>query len=159
MTIHPMATLFSTLQAFFAQFDWSVQVDKARHLLTMRYHGQNGDWSCYARVREAQHQFAFHSLYPQRIPQERRVEMALFITLANFGMIIGNFEMDLSDGELRFKTSIDVEGDRLTPALIGQMVFANLFMMDKYYPGIDQVIHSAPAQTAIELVEQPTKDR
>jgi hypothetical protein len=29
-------------------------------------------------------------------------------------MIIGNFEMDFEDGEIRYKTSIDVEDDSLS---------------------------------------------
>jgi len=41
-----------------------------------------------------------------------------FLTRANYGMMIGNFEMDFTDGEIRYKTSIDVEGDKLSSALI-----------------------------------------
>jgi len=32
-----------------------------------------------------------------------------FLTRANYGLNIGNFEMDFQDGEIRFKTAIDVE--------------------------------------------------
>ncbi len=55
-------------------------------------------------------------------------------------MIIGNFELDFTDGEIRYKTSIDVEGDRLTSALIRQLVYANVTMMDEYLPGIKAVV-------------------
>ncbi|MDJ1171766.1 hypothetical protein PMG71_20260 [Roseofilum sp. BLCC_M154] len=34
--------------------------------------------------------------------------MAEFLTKANYGMILGDFELDLTDGELRDKTSIGV---------------------------------------------------
>ena len=69
-------------------------------------------------------------------------------------MKIGNFEMDYGDGEIRYKTSIDVGDDRLTYALIAKLVEPNIAMMDNYLPGIMQVIveGTTPLQ-AIELVE------
>ncbi|MBP0018071.1 MAG: hypothetical protein J7647_10995 [Cyanobacteria bacterium SBLK] len=55
--------------------------------------------------------------------------------------MLGNFELDFEDGEIRYKTSIDVESDRLTPALIKQIVYPNVMMMDEYLPGILAVIN------------------
>jgi hypothetical protein len=55
-------------------------------------------------------------------------------------MIIGNFELDFADGEIRYKTSIDVKGDILSFELIKQLVYANVTMMDEYLPGIMSVI-------------------
>lgn len=63
-----------------------------------------------------------------------------FINRANYSIIIGNFELNFADGEIRYKTSIDVEGDRLTSALIKRLVYANVTMMDEYLPGIKSVI-------------------
>jgi len=57
-------------------------------------------------------------------------------------MIIGNFELDFAEGEVAYKTSIDVEGDRLSFALIQQLVYANVTMMDKYLPGMKLVLES-----------------
>jgi len=68
--------------------------------------------------------------------------------------------MDLSDGEVRFKTSIDVDGDRFTSALLKQLVDVNLEMMDKYLPGMLAVIDTdtSPAD-AVMGVEGPTTAR
>ncbi|MEB3294607.1 MAG: hypothetical protein VKJ24_15735 [Synechococcales bacterium] len=58
-------------------------------------------------------------------------------------LITGNsnhFELDFNDGEIQYKTSIDVEGDRLTPALIKRLVYTNVAMMDDYLPGIQAVV-------------------
>ena len=55
-----------------------------------------------------------------------------FLIRANYGMMIGNFEMDFTDGEIHYKTSIDVEGDKLSSALIKRLVYANVMMMDEY---------------------------
>ncbi|MBD0342851.1 MAG: YbjN domain-containing protein, partial [Microcoleus sp. Co-bin12] len=55
---------------------------------------------------------------------------------ANYGTIIGNFELDFASGEIRYKTSIDVEGSTLTFPQIKQLVYTNVMMMDRYLPGI-----------------------
>jgi hypothetical protein len=67
--------------------------------------------------------------------------IAEFLTRANSGTIIGNFELDFTNGEIRYKTSIDVQGDSLSSELIKQLVYVNVTMMDEYLPGIMSVIY------------------
>ena len=43
---------------------------------------------------------------PITAPLEQRAAISEFITRANYGLTNGNFEMDFSDGELRYKTTI-----------------------------------------------------
>ena len=80
--------------------------------------------------------------------------MAEFITRANYGLISGNFEMDFGDGEVRYKTCVDIEGDRFTPAVIKNAVLTNVSAMDQYLPGLISVMYggASPAQ-AIEKLE------
>jgi hypothetical protein len=79
--------------------------------------------------------------------------MAEFLTRANYGMVIGNFEMDYADGEVRFKTSVDVEDAHLNRALLHHIVHANLLMTDKYLPGITAIIEGQTPAFALEMVE------
>lgn len=118
------------------------------------FRGESGEWICYARAKEDQEQFLFYSICPVNVPEDKRAAMADFLTRANYGLLIGNFEMDLSDGEIRYKTSIDVEGDRLSVALVRNMVYANVLTMDQYLSAMMSVIYSdvSPAQ-AIARVE------
>ena len=55
-------------------------------------------------------------------------------------MVIGNFELDYSDGEIRFKSSLDVEDSELTEPMVRSAVYWAVVMMDKYLPGLLQVI-------------------
>ena len=67
--------------------------------------------------------------------------VAEFITRANFGMIIGNFEFDYSDGEIRYKTSVDLEGVEVQSNLLRNLVYANVLTMDKYFTGLMRVMY------------------
>ena len=55
-------------------------------------------------------------------------------------MILGNFELDYTDGEVRFKTSLQLNGTPLTPRLLQPLIFGNVRVMDTYLPGLQAVI-------------------
>jgi hypothetical protein len=78
---------------------------------------------------------------------------------ANYGMIVGNFEIDLDDGEVRYKTSVDVEGVTATRQLIQNLVAPNVITMDRYLPGLLSVAfggkHPAEAIAEIEAHRTP----
>jgi hypothetical protein len=132
---------FEEIVNFFEEDGWPFVQIEGEPLLQMVFQGENGKWTCYAKARDDQKQFVFYSVCPVNTPDSKRLAVAEFLTRANSGMIIGNFEMDFEDGEIRYKTSIDVEGDSLSSALIKRLVYANVMMMDGYLPGIMSVIY------------------
>ncbi len=133
-------SIFSSVVNFFIEDDWQFAKLETEPSLRLAFQGKNGKWNCYAKAREQQQQFVFYSVSPVNVPENKRLPITEFITRANYGMIMGNFEFDFTTGEIRYKTSIDVEGDNLSFALIKQMVYANVMMMDEYLPGIMAVI-------------------
>jgi len=85
----------------------------------------------------------------------KRQAVAEFLTRVNFGLFIGNFEMDFSDGELRYKTAIDVQDGQLTQEMIRKLVYSNVMMMDKYLPGIMSIIYAGTAPVeAVATIQQ-----
>jgi hypothetical protein len=149
-----MSDILDTLVEFFKQEDWTCTPLEGQSVLQTQFQGENGSWTCYALAREEEAQFVFFSVCPVNAPDNQRSNLSEFITRANFGLMIGNFEMDWDDGEIRFKTGIDVEGDRLTIALVRQVVYANVLMLDMYLPGLLSVLYGqvTPA-TAIQAID------
>jgi hypothetical protein len=148
---------FEKIVNFFKEDDWPFVQIEGEPLLQMVFQGENGKWTCYAKARVDQEQFVFYSVCPVNPPDSKRLAVAEFMTRANSGMIIGNFEMDFEDGEIRYKTSIDVEGDNLSSALIKRLVYANVMMMDAYLPGIMSVIYGdvSPKDAIAQIEGQP----
>lgn len=145
--------IFEEMINFFAADDWPFVQLPEQQTLQISFQGENGKWNCYARARNEQQQFVFYSICPVNAPEDKRLAIAEFITKANSGMIIDNFELDFSDGEISYKTSIDVEGD-ISAALIQRLVYANVSMMDEYLPGILSVIYgNVLAAEAIAQIE------
>jgi hypothetical protein len=149
--------IFEIVAHFLKDDDWPFTQVGDEIALETAFQGQNGRWICYANAREEQQQFVFYSICPIFAPEDQRSAIAHFLTLANYGMTIGNFELDYTDGEIRYKTSIDVEGDRLTPALIKRLVYTNVAMMDQYLPGIHAIINDRlTPEAAIQTCESDT---
>ena len=147
--------IFNSMSAFFEQDEWPAERLPDRPVLRMMFAGDDAQWTCFAQSRAEQEQFIYYSVAPVKAPAERRAAMAEFITRANYGMIIGNFELDFSDGEVRYKTSIDVEGAELVPAVIRQLVYANVLTMDRYLKGIMAVAFGGvDPEMAVKSVEQ-----
>ena len=147
-------SIFNRVVDFFELDDWQFVKIPQTSTLRLLCGGRNGQWTCYGKAREEVSQFVFYSVCPVKVPSDKDLAIIEFITRANSGMIMGNFEFDFTDGEIRYKTSIDVEGDRLSFALIKQMVYANVTMMDEYLPGIMAVIESnVEVSEAISRIE------
>lgn len=128
-------------------------VDPSGSIVGLLSASEKGPWTVYIAMLEADEQVVVHSAFNPPVPEERRDAIALFLTRANYGILIGNFELDLDDGELRFKTSIDVRGDELTEALLDNLVVANVAMFDRYVPGIEAVVRGEEPATAVAAIE------
>jgi len=148
------SSLLQRLIAFFRAHQWPFEQISDLPALRLHFDGENGAWTCYAHAREADCQFVFYSLLPVNAPPDKLASVAEFITRANYGMIVGNFELNYEDGEVRYKTSVDVGAGDLARPLIQQLVDANVATMDRYLPGLMAVLYSdaAPAD-AIGQVE------
>jgi hypothetical protein len=149
-----MAKLLDVVMAFLKQEEWPFEILENSTVARLHFQGDSAQFTCFAQTREEVNQFVFYSVCPVNVPEHKRMEIAEFITRANYDMAIGNFEMDFEDGEVRFKTSIDVEGTELSLELLNPLLYANVLMMDQYLPGLMSVIYSdvSPA-TAVEQVE------
>lgn len=150
-----MSEMFETIKTFFFNDEWYFTEMENRPVLKMNHYGENGRFPCEAEINEKQQIFYFYSFFPVTIPKEKRLAMAEFITRANYGLRLGNFEMDFEDGEVRYRTSVDVENDMLSISLVSNMVYPNVWTMDRYLPGLFEVVYgsSSPAQAILKVEE------
>lgn len=145
---------FATLGQFLEEDGWHPQQLEDRNIYRMGFAGHNGDTTCYAQVLVDLEIFLFYVQWPIRVPEEARTAMAEYLTRANYGLRIGNFEMDLTDGEVRYKSSLDFEDATLTPDLIKHAIYPAVQTMDRYLPGMMAVIYGGkPPAEAIEEIE------
>jgi len=122
----------------------------------VHYSGRNATFPCFIQVRIELEQLLVYAVCPVRTPEDSRGRVAEFTTRANYGMRIGNFELDYEDGEVRYKTSVDFEGEALTAHWLRGLLYPAVQTMDTYLPGLLAVAHGerSPLE-AIRLIEEP----
>ena len=67
-----------------------------------------GEWVVVAQWSDAQ--LAVYCVCSLNVPPARRAAVMELVTRANYGLRLGCFELDLDDGEVRFRASLDFEG-------------------------------------------------
>lgn len=150
--------IFAAIVNFFTEDNWHYAQLEKQSALRLAFKGKNDQYDCYTQAIEAQQQFIFYCLCPIKIPKSKRRAVGEFLSRANYGMIIGNFELDFAEGEVAYKTSIDVEGSTLTFPQMKRLVDTNVAMMDQYLPGIKSVIQGdASPEEAISQIENNSR--
>jgi hypothetical protein len=149
---------FITLGQFLEADEWHPQRVEDKYIYRMGYTGKNGQTTCFARIMPELDQFLFYAIAPVKAPEEARLAVAEFITRANYGLRIGNLELDFTDGEVRYKSSLDFEGEVLTPRLIKNAIYPAVQTLDRYLAGLMRVIYgNQPPAEAIAEIEGQAK--
>lgn len=98
--------------------------------------------------------FISYGCIDMNVEEDQRREMAEFFTRANFGLPIGNFEMDMNDGEIRYKVSVDCDHTTLSGQMIERSLDMPLIMFQRYGNEMLKVMFGMEsAEEAIKIAE------
>jgi hypothetical protein len=148
-------TALSTLATFLAVDGWRPQRIVGRRAFAITYGGASGSFTCLAELRSEAQQLLCYAVAPLVASPARLPAVAEFITRANYGTYIGNFELSYGSGEVRCKSSIDFEGEALSEQLIRNTLYPAARLMDTYLPGLARVIaQGAAPREAIDEIER-----
>ena len=84
------------------------------------------------RVFDDRDMFQVLSVLPDPIPEDRRVDAAVAVAIANYGIINGCFDLDMTDGEIRFRLTQCYKGLEPGEDLIDFALGVTVFTTDKY---------------------------
>jgi hypothetical protein len=136
-----MSAMLDLAENYFTRCAWRhSRIVGRQDLIELVFDNPRAKWKSYAKASGDDRTFLFYSVCAVNVPEERRPAVAEFITRVNFGLVSGNFEMDWADGEVRFKTGIELTGITPTPELVTALVSPNLTAVHRYLPGLLMVI-------------------
>jgi hypothetical protein len=101
----------------------------------------NGLFLVHARITEEDAMLQVFGHVPIKVPVGSRPSIAEAITRANYGLKLGRFEMDYSDGELRFYVAHLLNDGQLADEVIERLMRTTLGMLDHYSPAFMLVIY------------------
>ena len=101
-------------------------------VLTMTVHGEDLPQLTIIRVLDDRDVLQILSPIPSHIPEDKRVDAAVAVSVANYGMVNGSFDFDMRDGEIRFRIAQGYEGMELSEEFIRYILSVAFFVTDKY---------------------------
>lgn len=74
----------------------------------------------------------FLSKLPFNIPEDKRVDAAIAVCVANYGLVDGSFDYDISDGEIRYRLTASYRDSYLGADLFEYMILCASSTVDNY---------------------------
>lgn len=154
-----MGTIMDTVVQFMADNELQYNTLDDRDAIMSNIQGENANYRVAVDVHEEKDQLLVYTIGQSNVPEPKRNDVAIFLTRANYGLHIGNFELDMGDGEVRYKVATDVEGSAVSPTMVGNSISYGIRTFDRYFPGLMAVAFAdSSPEDAIIQVEQPSED-
>lgn len=77
---------------------------------------------------------------PLSADEDHRLAVAEYLTRVNFNMRNGNFELNMEDGEIRFKTYMCIGDGALNPKAARVMIMLPFLMLERFGDGLLEVL-------------------
>ena len=107
-------------------FKFALTMDPPPNLLRFHVHVRAEDFLTYA-------------IFPLSLDvanDDKRIAMTEFLCRVNYGLPYGNFELDLEDGTLRYKVTVDCDGREPTSDLFLDSIVLSVSTFQRFSPGI-----------------------
>ncbi len=125
---------FRKILTYFEKQKWHYTIPKeGSNIATMGISTEKGKFHCIIDVDEEGKKIIFFSIYPINVPVTIRKSMAEIMMRVNYTLFFGSYEMDFSDGEIRFKTSLIYEDIELTDKILEHIIKGNIVTLDTYF--------------------------
>ncbi len=149
---------FNVIGAWLDANDWNYQDNPDKGYYSIPCTGQCGSWQVIAdaQVFDDKERVLVYSVYPIRVPENKRSVVSELVARINYGMSVGNFELDFNDGEIRMKTSIDLSGIALSDEMFDRLFSTNIGSANRYLSAVYGVAFGdISPKLAVEVAERP----
>ena len=150
------------LKQYFDDKDWpynhyqpKIRDSQKSHYLSLRMRNKQLDCGYLFRVQERNKLLAVYGILPFLIPESHQSAAMLLITQINYDMMIGNLEMDVDDGEIRYKNAIDIEAVGLDDDILEHLLQSIIAMTTVAHEIFSDLVNNQdPAEELPDLLLQ-----
>ena len=124
--------VFDSLVKMLDERDWNYEKHEDELLIRSGIKGEDLPIE-FLMVIKPKHQLVqFLSKLPFSFPDDKRVDGAIAICVANYGLIDGSFDYDINDGEIIFRLNSSYRESVLGPDLFEYMIMVSASTIDNY---------------------------
>lgn len=117
-----LKTYFNDKQWHYTYYQPKTHGGQQSHHLSLRMRHKDLNCGYLFRAQEESKLLAVYGVLPFLIPESHQSAAMLLITQLNYDMLIGNIEMDVNDGEIRYKSAIDVEAVGINEKVVDHLL-------------------------------------
>lgn len=100
---------------------------------------KNAKFNCVIEVNDRDNLVQITGLIPLQVPSQKRRDVCELLTLVNWRLALGKFQMDMDDGELRFQGSAPYTQGNLADEVIHHLIGSCVIPVDDFFPAIAAV--------------------
>lgn len=153
-----MSAMLDTVGEVLNELEMKYESDEEKGLVHLGVNGNDLSAHVFFRAEEDHNAMVLHILPHVMVPAEKRLTAAEFLTRANYGLRHGNFELDMNDGEVRYKVFASAEDSQFSNSMVKIMFLAGMSTVDRYYKGLMKVCFGEmEPQLAIDEIEKPRR--
>ena len=128
--------------------------DKHRFIFGMKLDCEDVDGCMLVVTARDEEDLSCKALYEEKVPEHRRAAVTEYITRANYGLFLGNFQMDLNDGELIYQTYACFYDHRAMQQEVRRVIQVAIHMAERYGQGVyDIVNYGVSPEEAVKAAE------
>lgn len=125
--------VFATMVKMLDAREWHYNKDEENLVIQSGVKGDDLPVEFIVAVDAEREVVRFMSKLPFSMPEEKRVDGAIAVCVANNGIVNGNFDYDINDGEIVFRLTTSFKsGSVLSEDLFEYMIMASAHMVDRY---------------------------
>ena len=101
-------------------------------VITLTMNGDDLPMEMVLAVREKQEVIQLISPIRPKAPEDKRIDAAVAVNVANYGIVCGSFDYDVSDGEIRWRATLPYRDAAITKDQVNFLVMVSATTIDKY---------------------------
>lgn len=134
-------SLFRLLYEILTHNGWEFDFDDKNEIIKLEIRGINSYFHSFLFVDEEQESLLCNTHIKQKIPPSKRLEVCDFMCRVNYELANGNFEMDMDNGEIRYRTYLDLADAEPSNEQILNIVWNGVIGFDTFYPGLMKLVY------------------
>mmetsp|Transcript_445 Transcript_445/g.1245 ORF Transcript_445/g.1245 Transcript_445/m.1245 type:complete len:185 (-) Transcript_445:212-766(-) len=130
-------------------------------LITFGLNGQASNYQVLLSMDLVDDIFALYYTSPTKIDERHRPAVVEYFMRINYNVMLGHFDLDQRDGEVRFKVSTITKGSFLSIEMVQHMIGVATNTMDKFFPGLMAIQYGnkTPLEALNEINNEATVQR
>ena len=132
MNMKKAKEVFDVLVKMLDTRDWKYEKHEEKLLIKSGIKGDDLPVEFIVVVKPRNEVVQFISMLPFNMPEDKRVDGAIAVCAANYGLVDGSFDYDLRDGEIIFRMTSSYRDSHLSEDLFEYMIMVAASTLDQY---------------------------